>query len=145
MKSTRTSRLLLGMLLVAVLTPSLTGCAVALRLLTALEIASAVDDVVDAMPEGRSTSHPLLGPGQAMITGAGEDGLRLNRSPGSHRIDVFPDGSVVTVECRTSGPLIDGALGETAVWSQVRTSDGRTGFMSDAYLDRGPGDVPPDC
>jgi hypothetical protein len=110
---------------------------VAGRLLTAAGAAASVADILeagaDATPPARTAGdRPIV---RAVVSGTHGDGLRLRDSPDGERLSAYPDGTVVTVECRVSG----------SSWSYVRTPDGSRGYMADAYLvlDADPGAVPP--
>ncbi|MCO1657835.1 SH3 domain-containing protein [Pseudonocardia humida] len=112
------------------------GCAVAGRLLTAAGTAASVVEMVEPGAEaGAATSAAAeRRTAHAVVSGTGRSGLRLNRVPGAERLAVLPDGTRVEVRCRAVGRVVGGPYGPTAAWSSVRTPDGRTGYMSEAFL-----------
>lgn len=112
------------------------GCAVATRVLAAAEVASSVHDVIDTGTEPTTWAGSVSGSqgGYAVISGTRGSGLRLNGSPGADRLSVLPDGTRVRVICRADGPRVAGPHGPASTWSRVDTPDGRSGYMSDAYL-----------
>lgn len=140
-------RVLLVLLVGVAMVMSVSSCALAARLLATVEVVSAIQDMGDS-PEVAATS-PVVATGgadvRAVVAGTGGSGLRLQGRPGADRLSVFPDGTVVTVECQATGPSIASRNGESAIWSRVLTPAGSTGFMSDAYLrfESDPAAVPP--
>jgi hypothetical protein len=121
----------------AALAVSLSGCGVAARLLATAGAASTVHDLVEMLPEATQPPTPLAAGDatvRATVTGTNGAGLRLNERPGDHRLAVFPEQTEVVIVCDTKGPVVSGPSGSTSVWSRVTTPDGRTGYMSDAYL-----------
>jgi hypothetical protein len=123
------------------------GCAAAVRALTVVDAVSTLHDVLTPPPSSsnaRTSPAPGNASASALVTGTGKSGLRLERRPGSGRMSVWPDGSVVGVDCEVAGPSVTGPRGESAMWSRVTTRDGSHGFMSSAYLstDSGVGGVP---
>ena len=123
----------------------LSGCAAAARLLGAAQAAYAVSEALGA------SRHPPVEAGNgvhdvhAVVSGTHGSGLRLNERPGSGRLTVVEEGSVVTVQCVAAGRYVDGPRGGTSQWSYVRTAGGRTGYQSNAYLlmDTASDTVPP--
>jgi hypothetical protein len=111
-----------------------TGCAVAARLATTAEAVSTIRDVLGAGRESREPAPAAAVEVHAVVDHTHGSGLRLDLRPGSGRITVLADGSVVTVLCSTTGPGVDGPRGMTAQWSFVRTGDGHEGYMSEAFL-----------
>lgn len=122
---------LAGFLLVV----STSGCAVAARLLLAAEAIDTVHDITEDFPDNPRPSAQTTSAPAATVSGTHGDGLRLNARPGHGRMFTIPDGTSVAVLCDVTGPEITGSAGTTSTWSYVRTSDGSTGFMSNAYLD----------
>lgn len=119
---------------------SISGCAVAARLLAAAEAVSIVHDMVESdsgSTEDVFSATPVDGATtlRARVTGAGKSGLRLNSRPGSGRLTVLPEGAVVAVLCRMNGRRVDGPHGPNSQWSGVVTAAGHYGYMSDAFLD----------
>jgi hypothetical protein len=111
------------------------GCAVLGRALTAIEVVSTVDDLAGTSRVPRDPT--------AVVTGTNGQGLRLNIAPGEGRITVLSDGSSVDVDCEVQGPLVTSRWRDSATWSRVRTADGLSGYLSNAYLDvDAPGEVP---
>lgn len=136
-------------LLVAALVVSalpLSGCAMALRVLSAAEGVAVVGQLLapptgpPAMERSVTESHDV----HAVVGGTRGSGLRLNGRPGADRLSVLPDGTHVAVSCRTPGPHVNGPYASTSTWVDVRTSDGHSGYMSIAYLvlDADPATVP---
>jgi hypothetical protein len=121
---------------VALLVLPVQGCALAGRLLTAAGTAASVVEMVEPDAEaGAATSAAAeRRTAYAVVSGTGRSGLRLNRQPGVERLAVLPDGTRVEVLCRAVGRVVAGPYGPTPGWSSVRTPDGRTGYMSDAFL-----------
>lgn len=125
----------------------LSGCAAALRVMAAAEGVAAAGELLD--PHGgppsaeRSAAENL--DVRAVVGGTRGSGLRLNGRPGADRLAVLPDGTDVAVDCRTPGPHVDGPYASTSTWVGVRTWDGRSGFLSTAYLllDADAATVPP--
>ncbi len=112
------------------------GCAFVVRALVAVEALDTAHGIFESARDEEST--PLAPVGTevlATVVGTGGSGLRVNRVPGADRVGVLPDGSVVVVLCAAGGPQVTGRRGESSTWSHVRTADGTTGYMSDAYLD----------
>lgn len=144
--TSRAKRVLVTLLAGTALATSLSSCAFAGRLLATADAAALIRDVANALPDREA--HPdrsVEGAGpQAVVTGTGGSGLRLNDRPGADRLDVFPDGTEVTVLCRSVGPTVAGPDGESSAWSLVEAPDGGTGYMSNAYLrpDADNGNVP---
>lgn len=123
----------------SVLLASLSGCALAARVLTTAQVLDAVSEFAedarragDDAPGGSSRHGPPI----AAVAGTGGEGLRLNDRPAGDRVHALPDGTVVDVLCRIDGSERDGPFGPTTEWLRVRIPDGRTGYMSSAYLDR---------
>jgi hypothetical protein len=119
---------------------SISGCAVAARLLAAAEAVSIVHDMVESdsgSTEDVPSATPVDGATtlRARVTSAGKSGLRLNSRPGSGRLTVLPEGAVVAVLCRMNGRRVDGPHGPNSQWSGVVTAAGHYGYMSDAFLD----------
>lgn len=142
-------------LLIVNIVMALCGCAVvsiAARVLTVTEVVAFVhqfarsfaDDLTPSQLPTRSPA-PLAGIAAA-VTGAGDSSLVLNGAPGAGGLVDFPDGTVVLLLCYREGPRVTGPNGTTPVWNRVRVPDGRTGYMSDAYVDTGSsGPVVPHC
>lgn len=113
------------------------GCAVALRALAVADVIVTLDEATqdpdepqDAAAVGPLASVPAV---RARVAGT-RSGLWVNEEPGAGRLFAVPEGTAVTVHCRAGGPTIHGSQGWTSSWSHVTTDDGRSGFMSDAYL-----------
>jgi hypothetical protein len=111
-----------------------TGCAVAARLATTAEAVSTIRDVLGTGRESPESAPTAAVDVHAVVDHTHGSGLRLDARPGSGRITVLADGSVVTVLCSTTGPGVDGSRGTTVQWSFVRTGDGHEGYMSEAFL-----------
>lgn len=125
----------------ALVLPALSGCAVAARVLTAVELLEAMGEFADRASDGTRGASSMHEQPIATVTGTGGEGLRLNDRPGGDRIDALPDGTLVDVLCRVDGPERNGPFGPTTEWLQVRVPDGRSGYMSSAFLDRPPTEV----
>lgn len=130
----RTVRHLLIAAVLLLLALPLSGCAATLRFLAAAEGAVAVGEALGDRADRAVPSVSGSRVVHAVVSGTGGSGLRLNGRPGADRLAVLPDGAVVTSTCLAAGPQVDGPRGSTSTWIKVRTSDGRRGFMSAAYL-----------
>ena len=143
-----TARRIVALLVcMAMVSLSLSGCAAAARVLTAVDAVSRLHDIIASSPPS-SAAGPRpseTSKAHATVFGTRGAGLRLERRPGTGRLSVWPDGSDLTIECAAIGPRISGPGGATSTWSRVTTADGNQGFMSDAYLKitEGTGAVPP--
>lgn len=136
----RVAQLVSAGLVGVVLVGSTSGCAVAARLLMAAEAIDTLHDLaedfpVDPRPPVRTAA---IGP-TAVVSGTHGDGLRLNARPGQDRLLTVPEGTSVAVLCDNTGPEVTGSARTSSTWTYVRTADGSTGFMSNAYLDVDPG------
>lgn len=125
----------------------LSGCAAALRVLSAAEGIAAARELLSP-PGGPPFAERSVAENvdvHAVVGGTQGSGLRLNGRPGADRLSVLPDGTDVTVSCLSSGPHVDGPYASTSTWVGVRTSDGRNGYMSAGYLvlDADAATVPP--
>jgi hypothetical protein len=119
----------------------------ALRVLSAAEGVASVAQLLDP-PAGLAGAERSLSENHdvhAVVGGTRGSGLRLNGRPGADRLSVLPDGTRVAVSCQSPGPHVNGAYESTSTWVSVRTSDGRSGYMSIAYLvlDADTASVPP--
>lgn len=144
MTTTTLARATAALALAAALAVSTSGCALAGRALTTAEVWTLVDDLTEESTD-RTPSVLLAaedGTPRAVVTGTGGEGLRLNGRPGADRLDVLPDGALVTVECWADGPTVVGPMGTTSAWARVGAPGGATGYMSGAYLETSPGPVP---
>lgn len=142
-------QLVRSLLLGTILIVSLSGCAVAARVLTAVNAIPVIDSFIESVPREQPRGAPPVGTAagvQALVSGTKGVGLRLNGQPGAERLLVVPEGTTVTVLCYTSGPSVSGPYGATAIWNHVRTPSGSIGYMSAAYLNaRTDGPVVPAC
>lgn len=62
--------------------------------------------------------------------------LRTGTSTSSSVLACIPRGTWVTVQCTTAGQTVAGGGGTTAIWDKVSYA-GRTGFITDAWLNTG--------
>ena len=129
-------RVLLVLVVGVAMVLSVSSCALAARILATVEVVSAIKSMGDI--DAEEAPAPVVATGgadaRAVVAGTGGSGLRLQGRPGADRLAVFPDGTVVTVECQATGPNVVSRSGESAIWSRVRTPVGSTGYMSAAYL-----------
>ncbi|MFN8596868.1 MAG: SH3 domain-containing protein [Anaerolineae bacterium] len=76
-----------------------------------------------------ATSTPTVQPQKAVVTGAGEPGLRLRATPNGQEIDFLKDGTVLEV---LPDPQVKTDDGNT--WQKVRDPQGREGWVAIAYI-----------
>lgn len=131
----KTGQLIGAVLMGLVLVGSTSSCAVAARLLMAAEVIDTVNDLAENYTDNPRPTARTSGAPTATVAGTRGDGLRLNARPGQGRMFTVPDGTSVAVLCDVLGPEITGWAGTTSTWTYARTSDGNTGFMSNAFLD----------
>lgn len=75
------------------------------------------------------TSTPTTQPQKAVVSNAGEPGLRLRATPNGQEIDFLKDGTVLDV---LPEPQVQTDDGNT--WQKVRDPQGREGWVAIAYL-----------
>ena len=75
------------------------------------------------------TSTPTTQPQKAVVTGAGEPGLRLRTTPNGQEIDYLKDGTVLDVLDDAQVKTDDGNT-----WQKVRDPQGREGWVASAYI-----------
>jgi hypothetical protein len=75
------------------------------------------------------TSTPTTQPQTAVVTGAGEPGLRLRATPNGQEIDYLKDGTLLQV---LADPQVSTDDGNT--WQKVRDPQGREGWVAVAYI-----------
>ncbi|UQU65436.1 peptidoglycan DD-metalloendopeptidase family protein [Couchioplanes caeruleus] len=73
-----------------------------------------------------------------VVTGGTPLNARSGPSATSPRTGAVPNGSAVSIVCRLAGQFISGTVTNTGYWD--RLADGS--YVSDAYIRRGPGDIP---
>jgi hypothetical protein len=72
---------------------------------------------------------PTPTPAKAVVTNAGEFGLRLREAPGGAEIDFLQDGTVLEVFAEPQVKTDDGIT-----WQKVRDPQGRVGWVSTEYI-----------
>jgi hypothetical protein len=72
---------------------------------------------------------PTPPPAKAVVTNAGEFGLRLREAPGGAEIDFLQDGTVLEVFPEPQVKTEDGIT-----WQKVRDPQGRVGWVSTEYI-----------
>ena len=77
--------------------------------------------------EPSPTPTPL--PAKAVVTNAGEFGLRIRETPGGNQIDFLPDGTVLEIIPEPQVKTDDGIT-----WQKVRDPQGRVGWVSTEYI-----------
>ena len=88
-------------------------------------------------PEKRETLIATIEPSptptpptaKAVVTNAGEFGLRLRDAPGGNQIDFLQDGTVLEVLPDPQVKTDDGIT-----WQKVRDPQGRVGWVSAEYI-----------
>lgn len=75
------------------------------------------------------TPTPPLVPQTAVVTGAGEPGLRLRAEPNGAEIDFLKDGTVLELLPDPQVTTDDGLT-----WQKVRDPQGREGWVATAYI-----------
>ena len=88
-------------------------------------------------PEKRETLIATLAPtltptppiAKAVVTNAGEGGLRIRETPGGNQIDFLQDGTVLDVIPEPQVKTDDGIT-----WQKVRDPQGRVGWVSTEYI-----------
>ena len=88
-------------------------------------------------PEKRETLIATLVPtptptpplAKAVVTNAGQFGLRIRETPGGNQIDFLQDGTVLTVIPEPQVKTDDGIT-----WQKVRDPQGRVGWVSTEYI-----------
>jgi hypothetical protein len=92
---------------------------------------------VTMAPEKRETLIATIEPSptpppplaQAVVTNAGEFGLRIREAPGGNEIDFLQDGTVLEVIPEPQVKTDDGIT-----WQKVRDPQGRVGWVSTDYI-----------
>ncbi len=75
------------------------------------------------------TATPTPPPAKAVVTNAGEFGLRIRETPGGNQIDMLPDGTVLEVIPEPQVKTDDGIT-----WQKVKDPQGRVGWVSTEYI-----------
>ena len=75
------------------------------------------------------TPTPTSPPAKAVVTNAGEFGLRLRDAPGGDQIDFLQDGTVLEVLPEPQVKTDDGIT-----WQKVRDPQGRDGWVSTEFV-----------
>lgn len=115
------------------------GCAIAARALMAAEAVNTVHDLIADLPVDPPVGEVAATGATAAVRGTHGSGLKLEGRPGADHLLTVPEGATVTVLCDVTGPTVSGSGRASSTWSRVRTTGGRTGYMSNAYLDMYPG------
>ncbi len=76
-----------------------------------------------------STPTPTSAPARAVVTNAGEFGLRIRETPGGNTIDFLKDGIVLEVIPEPQVKTDDGIT-----WQKVKDPQGRIGWVSTEYI-----------
>ncbi len=76
-----------------------------------------------------SSPTPTPPPAKAVVTNAGEFGLRIRETPGGNQIDFLADGTVLEIIPEPQVKTDDGIT-----WQKVRDPQGRVGWVSTEYI-----------
>jgi len=94
-----------------------------------------------------ATPSPTPTPTPVTLTVAsGTVPLRVRHVPATagNELARIPSGSTITVDCSVAGDSVTGTQGSTSAWHHV-LFQGRSGFVSAAYVSGGQGATIPDC